>query len=341
MWNWSCVFPSVFVPKVGYSLKPCWPTKCGWKRCTLTVSGSAADGSKSAQDVSFSGRQSRPATRRRARCPTQRLSTTLSALSFATASFVETPRCFRAMPCIQCRCNGKTACWQPTSHWWIFGGTDQALPSTTQVQINLQHVTARMRRGMCRMTTREDERFLPLVRINCTDCILMTDGAPLIDQRGDEPAEEQQKRYCGKGTATSMKGSRFFGSSTDHAPPGRRSSIGPLGAITGALVAKRPSEARRCAFARLPDPRSPKANQSPWDYMLDESEQYNPALGSATDGTADVGMKAELLPASRELASRKSPAKAAASESSREPVREESPPPRTVPELSPTEPAEE
>ncbi|MCE9554087.1 MAG: protein kinase, partial [Planctomycetes bacterium] len=305
------------------------------ERCTLTVSGSAADGSKSAQDVSFMAVKAPP-----------RRETGM----MADEPIVDSPVSIELRNCIvrgdATVLSGNAL--HSVSLQWENGllatneslldlrGTDLALPATTQVQINLQHVTARMRRGMCRITTREDERYLPLLRINCTDCILMTDGSPLIDQRGDEPAEEQQKSLLWKGNRNFYEGIEVFwqvdGPRTagptkfdwaawrDHWGTGRETTE------RGASV----------AFARLPDPRSPKANQSPLDYLLDESEQYNPALGSATDGTADVGMKAELLP-TLQGPTRKAPQQPPQSDT----PRQDAPMPGQAPELKPTEPAEE
>jgi len=210
-------------------------------------------------------------------------------------------------------------------------GTDEVLPPSAQLQIDLQHVTARMGRGMCRMATREDGQYLPLVKINCTDCILMTDGAPLIDQQGDEPAEEMQKALLWKGNRNFYEGIDVFwrldGPRT--AGPTELSWIAWRDHWgTGREMVDRGSSV---AFAQLPSPQHPKATQTPADYLLDESELYNPALGSATDGTANVGQKIELLPHTRRAAA---PA-----------VREAEPstklPPRPLPEIQPTPPPEE
>jgi hypothetical protein len=215
-------------------------------------------------------------------------------------------------------------------------GTDEVLPPSAQLQIDLQHVTARMGRGMCRIATREDERYLPLVKINCTDCILMTDGAPLIDQQGDEPAEEMQKSLLWKGNRNFYEGInvfwRFDGPRTA-GPTQLTWSAWRDHWGTGREMIDRGSSV---AFARLPGPQHPKASQTPEDYLLDESELYNPALGSATDGTANVGQKTDLLPS---MHREKAPA-----------FREPAPPakapslkpiPRPFSDLRPTEPAEE
>ena len=216
-------------------------------------------------------------------------------------------------------------------------GADQAIPATAQLQIDLQHVTARMRRGMCRIVTREDQHYLPQVRINCTDCILLTDGAPLIDQRGDESVEEQQKALLWKGNRNFYEGIEVFwqidGPRTagptqinwtawrDHWGAGRETT----------------ERSASVAFAQLPDRQSPASAHSPADYLLDESEQYNPALGTATDGTSDVGLKAELLPVPPASTSAAPEAKGTASE----PPATEGPVPPPVPRLKPTAPEEE
>jgi len=213
---------------------------------------------------------------------------------------------------------------------------DDVLPPSAQLQIDLQHITARMGRGMCRIATREDQRYLPLVKINCTDCILMTDGAPLIDQQGDETADEQQKILLWKGNRNFYEGIDVF-----WRLDGPRTA-GPTQLTwtawrdhwgTGREMVDRGSSV---AFARLPSPQHPKAIQTPADYLLDESELYNPALGSATDGTANVGQKTELLPLAKRgagPAARESapPAKSSPSK----------PQPRPFSDLRPTEPAEE
>ena len=311
------------------------------ERCTLTVSGSAADGSKSPQNVSFLAVKAAP----------HREAGMMADMPLVDNSVsIELRNCIVRGDATVLSGNAMHS----VSLQWENGllvtneslldlrGADQSLSETTQVQINLQHVTARMRRGMCRIATREDERFLPLVRINCTDCILMTDGAPLIDQRGDEPAEDQQKSLQWKGNRNFYEGIDVFWQVDGPRTAGPTQFDWAAWRDHWGIGRETTERGSSVAFARLPDPRSPKATHSPLDYMLNESEQYNPALGTATDGIADVGMKAELLPTLREPASRKAPAKAAAAESSRESVGSEAPlPPRNVPELSPTEPAEE
>ncbi|MCE9546405.1 MAG: serine/threonine protein kinase [Planctomycetia bacterium] len=183
----------------------------------------------------------------------------------------------------------------------VVGGRE-AIPMSRQLQIDLQHVTALMRRGMCLLSQGEDERFLPTVRLGCTDCILMTDGSPLIDERGDETINELKKRLLWRGNGNLYAGVDVFWrieSSQTTSPMqhdwfawqeqwGRGREIAQRGGME--------------VFQRFPERRRMISTHAPGDYALDEKSPDNIARGTATDGNSDIGLKAELLPTANDAA---------------------------------------
>jgi hypothetical protein len=82
------------------------------------------------------------------------------------------------------------------------GGSQTNLPEGTHVEIDLDHVTAVMDAGLCRLTNDDSAPHQLTVAFRCNDSILMTGPvSPLVEQRGINPIEQLRGQlvYSGRG----------------------------------------------------------------------------------------------------------------------------------------------
>ena len=264
------------------------------ERCTLTIRNSANDRSAMYRNVSFFHVKSPPG---RDRPMTDDVITPLPRVN------IELRDCIARGEAVFLRGNAVFSVhlqWEngllaTTERLADIEAQATALPEDEWLEIDLQHVTAFMAKGLCKMTSDDDERRLSPVRIDCTDSILITDGAPLIEQAG--PASEEFFRYLVQWNADrsfyeeidtfwqidSMENTmlsewdwerwqQFWG-------PGRERSERPPPVI----------------WTRTPSDDQPISLQQPSDYLL-ATTNANPARGAATDGMSDAGFQILSLP---------------------------------------------
>ncbi|MDH3717505.1 MAG: serine/threonine protein kinase [Planctomycetota bacterium] len=168
-------------------------------------------------------------------------------------------------------------------------------PALTRLEIDLKHVTCLSRNGFCRMVSREDQRHLPVVRVDCADSILMTTDAALFQQTGVQTDEEFKQHVLWNADHNFYENiSSFWRIDSGESPevydmdwstwqgywgPGRERLDRPL-----PVLWKSTADAERPLHEHFLDA-----------YLLDESKA-NPARAAATDGMSDVGMLAAQLP---------------------------------------------
>lgn len=264
------------------------------ERCTLTIRNSANDRSAMYRNVSFFHVKSPPG---RDRPMTDDVITPLPRVN------IELRDCIARGEAVFLRGNAVFSVhlqWEngllaTTERLADIEAQATALPEDEWLEIDLQHVTAFMAKGLCKMTSDDDERRLSPVRIDCTDSILITDGAPLIEQAG--PASEEIFRHLVQWNADrsfyenidtfwqidSMENTmvsewdwerwqQFWG-------PGRERSERPPPVI----------------WTRAHSDDQPISLQQPNDYLL-ATTNANPARSAATDGMSDAGFQILSLP---------------------------------------------
>jgi serine/threonine protein kinase len=264
------------------------------ERCTLTIRNTADDRSAMYRNVSFFHVKSAPGRDRPMTddtvTPLPRVSIELrDCIARGEAVFLRGDALFSVQ--LQWE-NGLLA---TTERLVEIEAQAAALPEDEWLEIDLQYVTALMEKGFCLMTSGDDERRLTPIRINCTDSILITDGAPLIEQVG--PASKDNFRRVVQWDADrsfyenidpfwridSMQSTmvlnwewepwqKFWG-------PGRERSDRPPPVLW---------------MTRLPE-EQPISAQQPKDYAL-SATPANPARSAATDGMSDAGFQILSLP---------------------------------------------
>jgi serine/threonine protein kinase len=188
------------------------------------------------------------------------------------------------------------------------GGAVTPKPEVS-LRVDLRHVTAEIRRGLCRLTTTPDEPYFLPVQINSLDNIFITlPGVPLLEQRGVGTLEDFRRQIV-------WNGDRNFYQQTD--------VLWRMEPLSGdrrpeALNAEAwrhywgPSRENQPMFdqviwKRLPAPERPVSSDSPADFALNEGAIENPAIGSASD-SRNAGLIAErLLPIPPDSSSTASP----------------------------------
>lgn len=170
--------------------------------------------------------------------------------------------------------------------------TEDSGPNRGRLQVNLSHVTANARRGLCYMSGGDDARYFPVLKLDCVDSILVTSGAPLIEQRGWHRKSELQNVIRWSGHNNFYAGFDVFWL---------------IDAEYGALTKQFSWNQWRQEWPRGTDrshhgvswERDVSATDSilrhrVFDYQLQSGD--NAAIGGAADGMSNVGLQAVSLP---------------------------------------------
>ena len=165
-------------------------------------------------------------------------------------------------------------------------------PTRGRLQINLDHVTADARRGLCNMSGGDDARYFPIVKINCVDSILLTNGAPLIEQRSWHRQSELLSVIRWSGHNNFFAGFELFwlvdseyGAITKRLDWDEWKSHWPMRSDSSHLGVQWQREVAKTDTI---------SGHRVEDYRLRAND--NPAVGGATDGMSDVGLRAIDLP---------------------------------------------
>ena len=171
-------------------------------------------------------------------------------------------------------------------------GPEPAAAGTIR-QVKLDHVTADMRRGLCRITAAQPA-MVPLDIVTANDIFVGRPGVPLIVQTGAASVENGQRGIKWRAQHNFYEGWDVFWS-IGSADPKAAPELMPfdLWKAYWETREERPTS-NGVVWKKRPDPDRPAHDQSPADYRLSD-EPGNPARTAASDGEA-VGFRAALLP---------------------------------------------
>jgi len=176
-------------------------------------------------------------------------------------------------------------------------GAQEAARPGDALRLDLRHLTAVVRDGLCQMIDSKGAPHQLPVQIRCDDSILLgTPGKPLIEQDGLAGADAMRRRVTWIGDRNFFEGFDVFWMLDDfdmETPPEK------MDFDAWRAHWRTPGENLK-SRAPLSWKKSPAANRpvhthTPDDYLLDESAAGNPALGAASD-LHDAGFLADKLP---------------------------------------------
>ena len=179
------------------------------------------------------------------------------------------------------------------------GGRDMPRPGQ-EILVDLRHLTAVVRSGLCCTNTTTVAPFRPRLRISCTDSILIgVPDAPLIEQidgtTADTVMEDFQQGIQWTGARNFFEGFEVFSSVTK---PDWKPFFAPMTLQQyWRLHGKGMPELNRVRFKNLPETNRPLHTHTPADYALAEPTegQPNPAVEGASRGR-NAGFLADRLP---------------------------------------------
>ncbi len=175
----------------------------------------------------------------------------------------------------------------------VAAGSQTGPPDDPRIQIDLRHLTAVMRGGLCMLTNTRDAPYLLNTDIHCVNSVLFADtAAPLIEHRGVDRAERLQERVKWDGNWNLYEGfGAYFRISPEDGVSGEveeldwrkwRSFWNAGHEIWG-----------NAAWKQLPSAERPLHTHTPVEYELDERRSARTA--AANDGRL-MGFEFELLP---------------------------------------------
>lgn len=181
----------------------------------------------------------------------------------------------------------------------VNGSARQATPGD-EVKLELRHLTASVRGGLCRFDGLPEAPSMLKARVWCSDCIVIGGlDAVLVEQLGVEPVPSQQQRLAWEGDHNFYQGFATFWRIKD-----RSSSKAPQGHSfeQWRMHWTEQHEAKPTwggvAWKRSPPLDRPAHTYLPADFALDDRDDDNHARGGASDGQ-DAGLDVARLPAVR------------------------------------------
>ena len=171
-------------------------------------------------------------------------------------------------------------------------------PSGQALQVELRHLTAVVRSGLCRIAGSQTAPHLLPLQFTCADSILMGGaGSTLIEQVGEGDVDDFRRQITWNGDRNCYDGFEVFWSirRLDSETPPDQMNFEAWKTHWGS------EHENLCRFGRvdwrkLPAADRPLDRATPADYALNEKSAANPAVGTASDGR-DIGMEAARLPA--------------------------------------------
>lgn len=166
--------------------------------------------------------------------------------------------------------------------------------SADQLRIDLRHVTADVRGGLCLLTNAVETPYQLPTEIKCANSILICDPRrPLIEQIGVDTVAELRGKVRWDSERNFYDGVRVFREIHGRTREGMPDDL----TLTTWQAFWQGGERSwgRVQWKSLPDSTRPISTYTPFDYALDATLSENPAVHGATDGR-DAGCAAELLP---------------------------------------------
>ncbi len=181
----------------------------------------------------------------------------------------------------------------------VCSGGDRIVPPSASVRIDVRHVTAAIRDGLCRFDQSEASPQQIAAEINCASSILLSEpGAPILEQTGVTSSETRRKRVQWSGDRNFYEGFTAFWT-IENVNPEYPPEVFGFEDWRNHWCAARENfpTINRVQWRQLPGVDRPVHQQTPEDYVLSTAESPpNAALGAASDGQ-DAGFVAARLPA--------------------------------------------
>ena len=158
------------------------------------------------------------------------------------------------------------------------------------LRVELRHVTAAVRGGLCRLTSTPSHPHQLTVQFVCTDCILSgTSGVPLIEQEGSATAENFRQRIVWNGDRNLYEDIDVFWTIRNSDNDGAAAESLDFDAWKTYWGPSRENQpnTNRPAWKTYPEADRPLHAHTPADYTLD---------GSAADADGTPGLQADRLP---------------------------------------------
>jgi serine/threonine-protein kinase len=265
------------------------------KKCTLTIKNASEQLGAYHQDVAFFRVKSAPGS------DAVIADSTAAATSAVTIELVD---CIARGEAVLLRAEDL----QPVRLTWENGflattecllsavGDSQSPRPTESLQVDLRHVTAAIRGGLCRITTtRTTPHSLP-VQLSCADSILLGAGSPLLEQNSDGDVDDCRQRITWNGDRNCYDGFDVFWSirRPDPESPPDQMMFDAWKTHWGPSHETLP-QVGKLEWRKLPDFDRPVHRSVPADYALNEASSNNPALGTASDAR-NIGFQADRLP---------------------------------------------
>ena len=180
-------------------------------------------------------------------------------------------------------------------------GCQRAPPSGEMLQVDLRHMTAVVRGGLCRMTNTQLNPHQLTTQVRCTDSILAGGpGASLIEQEGVAGDEEFRQHFVWNGERNFYEDFDAFWTIRNI---DRKTKPEPMGFAAWQTHWGSEEEilplCDEVVWKKLPEADRPLHTHTPADYALGDAgdaTSNNSAIGAASDGY-DAGFQSERLPA--------------------------------------------
>ena len=165
------------------------------------------------------------------------------------------------------------------------------------LEIMLDHVTALMRNGMISMVATEDQQRLPTTKMNVTNCILVTPGAPLILQSGLNGVASLQAAVQWNGDRNFYEGvDVFWRIRTPFDIEEPRELLWEDWVTHWGEEQENPQRMEPVRWREVPNLAVPLSHYTKQDVALDTTDPDNPALGAGSDGITHAGCDEVALP---------------------------------------------
>ena len=178
-----------------------------------------------------------------------------------------------------------------TERLLVAGGNPTAPKLDEMVRIELRHVTAAVRGGLCRLTSTSSNPHQLTVQFASTDSILMASpGAPLIEQKGAATVEGFRQRFIWNGDRNFYRDVDVFWTvrNLDSEAPPDVMTFRTWKTYWGPSREKQPST-NRLMWKSSADADRPLHSHTPTDYTLEDS-----TFGDASAGAP--GCRVDRLP---------------------------------------------
>ncbi len=175
---------------------------------------------------------------------------------------------------------------------WAAGGPSDPKPQG-QMQLELRHVTAVARSGLCRLMETQDAPLQLPLEISASDCIFMCDStAALIEQSGVDDPEDFRRRVVWNGDRNFYENfSTFWRIDGAGEEVAAQMTLHDWQSFWGSREIQ--PALGQVVWQALPSDTRPVSAQLPADYALRAAN--NPAHNAASDGH-DAGCQLDLLP---------------------------------------------